>query len=52
MVVGHSLQQTGLVAARRRLDAGRQQAQVRLVYVQGEICCRAQFDLGTALVVL
>lgn len=52
VVVGHPLQQTGLVAAGRRLDAGGQQGQVRLVNVQREICCRAQFDLRAALVVL
>lgn len=52
VVVGHSLQQAGLVAAGWRLDAGGQQAQIRLVDVQREICCRAQFDLRAALVVL
>lgn len=52
VVVGHSLQQAWLVAAGWRLDAGGQQAQIRLVDVQREICCRAQFDLRAALVVL
>lgn len=52
VVVGHPLQQAGLVTARWRLDAGGQQAQIRLVDVQREICCRAQFDLRASLVVL
>lgn len=52
VVVGHPLQEAGLAPAGRRLDAGGEQAQVRLVDVQGEVCCRAQFDLRTPLVVL
>lgn len=52
VVVGQSLQQTGLVTAGWRLDAGGQEAQVRLIDVQREICRRAQFDLRAALVVL
>lgn len=52
VVVGHPLQQAGLVAAGRRLDAGGQQAQVRLINVQREIRCGAQFDLRAALLVL
>lgn len=52
VVVGQPLQQAGLVAARRSQDAGGQQAQVRLINVQREVCRRAQFDLRAPLVVL
>lgn len=52
VVVGHPLQQAGLVASRRRPDAGGQHAEVALMDVQREICRRAQFDLRAALVVL
>ncbi|KAF3856763.1 hypothetical protein F7725_017486 [Dissostichus mawsoni] len=44
------LQQAGLVAAGRSQDAGGQQAQVRLMNVQREVCRRAQFDLRAPLV--
>lgn len=52
VVVGHPLQQTGFTAPRWCLDAGSQQAQVRLINVQREICCRAEFDLRALLGVL
>lgn len=52
VIVSHPLQKTRLVAARWCLDACSEQAQIRLINVQGEICCCAQFDLGAPLVVL
>lgn len=52
VVVGHPLQQAGLVTSRGRPDAGAEQAEVRLIDVQREICSRAQFDLRAPLVVL
>lgn len=52
VIVGHPFQQAGLVPSRRRSDAGGQHAEVSLVDVQEEICCRAQFNLRAALVVL
>lgn len=52
MIVGHPLQEAGLVTARRRPDAGGEQAQVCFVDVQGEIGRCAQFDLRAPLGVL
>lgn len=52
VVVGQPLQQTGLVVPGWRPDAGRQQAEVRLVNVQSEIRSGAQFDVRASLLVL
>lgn len=46
MSVGESLQQAGLLAAGRRSDGRCQAAQVRLRDLQGNICCRANVQLG------
>lgn len=52
VIVGHLLQETGLLAARWSLDSGSELAQIRFSNVQGEICRCAQFELGAPLVVL
>lgn len=52
MIVSHPLQEARFLAARRRLYPGSQLAQIRFINVQGEICRRAQCELGTPLGVL